>query len=86
VHWRDVEDPELSSQMGTITGRDSRTTLEAIRMRIQAYNGTLHDITDENAGKFGCIIFANGFMRLARRGNNQDKETLIDIPHVLWSP
>ena len=40
---------------------------------------------DANVGKFGRMSLAYGFMKLVRRGNNPEKETLIDIPYILWS-
>ena len=51
-------------------------------MCIQAYNKILNKILDMNVGKYGFMSLANGFMKLVSRGNNPNKETLIDIPAV----
>jgi len=40
---------------------------------------------DANVGKFSCMSLAYGFMRLVRRENNLEKETLIDIPYISQS-
>jgi len=55
------------------------------RMCIQAYNEILNRLLDANVGKSGFISLVNGFMKLICRGNNPNKEPLIDIAYISWS-
>ena len=51
-------------------------------MHMQAYNETLNKVLDANVAKSGCMSIINEFMKLVRRENNPNKETLIDIFYV----
>jgi len=79
----DVGEPVLSPPSGEnpISGYIDQV-LEVIRMRTQPCNGTVNKMLDANVGKFSWMSSAYGSMRLVRRENNPDKETLINIPFI----